>query len=979
MKRTSFFVLVFLLFTSTDLFSQVVHWKTNKEYKIQGIITDKDTKEALIGVNIFVEKDKMKGTVTDFDGKYELAVNEGDVVVFRYIGYKDQTFTITNSQEMNIELTVESTELNGVVVSASRKKEKILDAPASISTVESAAIQSKAALNVSDHLKNVPGVQIMRSGILGGTPSVRGFNGYMTTDVMSLTDNRVAKLPNTGLNQYQMMSTGDDDIDRIEILKGPSAALYGPNANNGVIHIITKSPLDFQETKFFVSIGARSRIKDTIVMRDTLTPRFDDTALVKRGILSFGIFHSDTIFLKNPKIKMGYKISAKYFGAKDWKYDDPGDPGEITIFKASSDSIYYLMPDGSIDPKGKGKPIKNERNERIQNGTFDGRMDIRIKDVFNIVVNGGVAVTNGIISSPIGAVQNKNWTYFYQQTRFMWKDLFAQFYFNGNNSHDSYFVPVGGEWIDNSKMYAMQIQHSYLFLKRINLVYGFDAFWNRPDTKGTLNGKNENKDNIDEYGLYLQGDYKIHPRFNIVFASRIDYNTVNKKVIFSPKLALTYKPGTGHNLRFTFNRAFKTPGSAAYFVDVKQGVIPQDIEIRNEGTPRDGFHYSFANNPYYDGAMLPQFRSPYGTTPNTYYSVNDGSFNNAAWAGLIGAIKGQFLSQFGIDASSPVVGLINQLINKLAPATIPDSIQQVVKNLNTTTRSFDLNNSWQNTKDIPGLKPSLTYTYELGYKGVIGKIWGISIDAYRTDFRDFIAPVTMLTPTVQFNSEQLLSVVGPQILTNYNKPQNFIYKFLLDALLDNNASLGGNNNGTGSDELLALFQKAVDNLPIGVITPMESDGPDMLLVTRNIGDVTLYGIDVSSSLYIRKNLVLSANYSWMSKDSIPVESATMGYVAVNSPRHKVNIGLNYTIEKIGLTMGTRFQWNAGFPVSSGNYIGHQKATHDMDLDISYTPKFWDDHFNITVSVQNLYARKQQYFIGSPVFGTTGVVRLSYIL
>jgi iron complex outermembrane receptor protein len=299
--------------------------------------------------------------------------------------------------------------------------------------------------------------------------------------------------------------------------------------------------------------------------------------------------------------------------------------------------------------------------------------------------------------------------------------------------------------------------------------------------------------------------------------------------------------------------------------------------------------------------------------------------------------------------------------------------------LNTTTRSFDPNNSWQNTQDIPGIKPSLTYTYELGYKGVVGKKWGISIDAYRTDFRNFIAPVTMLTPTVQFNSQQLLSVVGPQILANYNKPQNFLYKFLLDALLDNNASLGGNNNGTGSDELLALFQKAVDNLPIGVITPMETSGPDMLLVTRNIGDVTLYGIDVSSSFYIQKNLVMSANYSWMSKDSIPVESATMGYVAINAPKHKINVGLNYTIEKIGLTMGAHFQWNAGFPVSSGNYIGHQKATHDMDLDISYTPKFWNDHFNITVSIQNLYARKQQYFIGSPVFGTTGLVRMSYTL
>lgn len=107
-------------------------------------------------------------------------------------------------------------------------------------------------------------------------------------------------------------------------------------------------------------------------------------------------------------------------------------------------------------------------------------------------------------------------------------------------------------------MYSVQAQHSSeLFKKRVNLVYGFDAFFTRPNTDGTLNGKYEDSDAIDEYGVYLQGDYKLHPRFSVVVATRLDYNTAVKKLLFSPKVALVYKPGTGHNLRFTFNRAFK--------------------------------------------------------------------------------------------------------------------------------------------------------------------------------------------------------------------------------------------------------------------------------------------------------------------------------------------------------------------------------------------------------------------------------------
>ena len=61
-----------------------------------------------------------------------------------------------------------------------------------------------------------------------------------------------------------------------------------------------------------------------------------------------------------------------------------------------------------------------------------------------------------------------------------------------------------------------------------------------------------------------------------------------------------------------------------------------------------------ANNPYYGGQLLPQFRSPYGTTNNTYYNVGDKFINNAAWNGIKNAIKSQFLMQFGFDPNNKI-------------------------------------------------------------------------------------------------------------------------------------------------------------------------------------------------------------------------------------------------------------------------------------------------------------------------------------
>ena len=51
----------------------------------------------------------------------------------------------------------------------------------------------------------------------------------------------------------------------------------------------------------------------------------------------------------------------------------------------------------------------------------------------------------------------------------------------------------------------------------------------------------------------------------------------------------------------------------------------------------------------------------------------------------------------------------------------------------------------------------------------------------------------------------------------------------------------------------------------------------------------------------------------------------------------------------------------------------------MDLDISYTPKFLKDHLNMTVTLSNLYNRKQQYFVGSPVIGMMGICKMTYTL
>lgn len=963
-------LLLLLFLTPQILFAQ-------KEHQLQGVIKDFETGEELIGVNIYVEGQKLRGTVSDFNGHYSINVLDSSEVVFKYLGYHEIRKTILRSQELNIDLKSEQIELNTVVVSASRKQEKLLDAPSSISVVNSKTISRKAGANALDHLKNVSGVHVNKSGIQGGNPSVRGFNGYYSNDLMTLVDNRIASLPSLKLNAYNMIPTNSDDISRIEVIRGPASALYGPNTVSGVVHIITKSPIDEPETKVSLGVGFRSYIADTLISKDNPHPRFDNKDITDRSIFTVGFRHSDSIrTTKKRGVRMGYKISAEIFKGNDWKYSEPNEPNKIIRYLPTSQGNQYLLSDNTVDPAGKGDEVNNSRDENINKISLDGRFDFRFKRDLELVLAAGLNNYSGVDMTPIGAMQNKNWKYYYAQARLNWKRLFAQVYMNGNNAGESFYVPTGALYLDESKFYSMQIQHSAELWNKLNLIYGADAFIYKPDTKYTLHGRNEDNDNITEIGTYLQATYDLHPRLQILAATRLDYGTQLEKTTFSPRAAFIFKPATGQNLRFVFNKAYRTAGPSAYFVDVAQATIPVDIPVRALGTPNSGFQYSFNANPNYNNRVLPQFRSPYGGDRSAYYDVGDPNFNNTGWQGILSAIKDQFLTQFPNLPDEPIITtLIDQLIADLTPSTIPTSIPQVVKDLNSTSRSF-VESDWENLRDIHGLKPMTAYNYEFGYKGIIAKSFSLSIDLYRTDFKNYVAPVTFVTPAVMFDSEALFSYVAPEISQRFNDPSNAIYKTLLTALLDKNSKFDGNRNGTGEDELLALFKTAVSNLPIGVINPQQAEGPEMLLVTRNIGDVTLYGFDLGLNAFLSQDLSIHTNYSFVDKDSIRVPGAQYGYVALNAPKHKVNAGFNYNISSIGLNVGARFQWMAGFPVNSGNYTGRINPHHDIDLDLSWTPTF-HENFNATLSVQNIYNRKHQYFIGSPVIGAMAMLRLSY--
>ncbi len=234
---------------------------------MKGQVLNASSGESLVGVNIMVKESNI-GTTTDLEGKFSLNVPaEAKKLVFHYVGYKEKKVSVDHSQD-EVELTVKLKEtdigLEEVVVSASKHEEKVLDAPASISVLNADEIERKPAVTPVDHIEEVEGVDIMQTGIISSNVNVRGFNNIFSGAMLTIVDNRIARVPSLRANIFQLIPSNNYDIKRIEVVRGPASALYGPNATAGVMHIITKSPLDIEEdfrTTVSLAGGERSTIR----------------------------------------------------------------------------------------------------------------------------------------------------------------------------------------------------------------------------------------------------------------------------------------------------------------------------------------------------------------------------------------------------------------------------------------------------------------------------------------------------------------------------------------------------------------------------------------------------------------------------------------------------------------------------------------------------------------------------------------------
>ena len=136
--------------------------------------------------------------------------------------------------------------MNIEVTSASKRPQPLNDVPAALFVVTHEDIRRSGATSIPDVLRMVPGLQVARIDANKWAVSARGFGGRFADKLLVLMDGRTLYTPLFSGVFWDVQDTVLEDIDRIEVIRGPGATLWGANAVNGVINIITKASEDTQ-------------------------------------------------------------------------------------------------------------------------------------------------------------------------------------------------------------------------------------------------------------------------------------------------------------------------------------------------------------------------------------------------------------------------------------------------------------------------------------------------------------------------------------------------------------------------------------------------------------------------------------------------------------------------------------------------------------------------------------------------------------
>ncbi len=427
------------------------------------------------------------------------------------------------------------------VSSASRRVERIVEAPASVSVITTDELERASSHGQLPRLlENQPGVEITQSGAYDFNLNARGFNSSLNRRILVLIDGRDPAVGFLGNQEWATLSIPLEEFSNMELVRGPGSALYGANAFNGVLNIRTKRPVDTPGGYVTLSGGELSSFR----------------ADARYG----GVFGDG----------WSYRVNGGTFSTDSWSES-----------RTLADMPFEYGPLPNENAAGSSSELAALNTDAIESVYFGARLDKEFSNGHVFSIEAGTSkVDNGLAVTGIGRVQ-------IDQSKRPWIRL------NYNTPHYNFMIwrserdtPIGqtslnttAKLYENSYQQHAELQVNYdLFDGKVNLVGGLSYHEQDIDTTNDvgfetlmISGKAE-----DQQAAFGQATVHIGDHFDVVVAGRYDESSLHDSQE-SPKGALVWKINENHTLRATYNQAFQTPNFSEFYLRAAAGVVPFNL------------------------------------------------------------------------------------------------------------------------------------------------------------------------------------------------------------------------------------------------------------------------------------------------------------------------------------------------------------------------------------------------------------------
>ncbi len=459
--------------------------------------------------------------------------------------------------------------LNVEITSVSKRAEKRIAAPAAIYVLTSEDIRRSGATSIPDALRTVPGIHVAQINAHQWSVTARGFSGRFANKLLVLIDGRSIYTPFFSGVYWEENDVMLEDVDRIEIIRGPGGTLWGANAVNGVINIVTKKAEDTQGGLLSGAAGTENRVN---------------------GTLRYG-----------------------------------GKVGELGHYRAYAK--YFYKDEGGTIIEDENPPFGGKANDDWQNGHAGFRMDLNLSPDDEVTILGGLQLMSAntmhdtfFFTDPFTRRETshsdlQNYHVLGRWTRTLADDSEIQLQGYWNYYHNSDIS------LDEQRhILDLDFQHRFAAGARHDILWGLGFRVTTDDFEDTASMSMDPDRATDLlFNAFIQDEITLTDTLRLTLGTKIEHNDYSG-IEIQPSARMAWTPNDKHTVWAAVSRAVRTPSRAENDIRIELG------ELTSFGLPGQ-FAATFGNDDF-DSEEVLSFELGYRTQPHQRLGLDIAMFYN---------------------------------------------------------------------------------------------------------------------------------------------------------------------------------------------------------------------------------------------------------------------------------------------------------------------------------------------------------------